>query len=298
MGENKDGFKRLGMYSTIDPDSVKMQTEPGGIFFDIRHSEPIQPNMVANIVAIGVKEPIFVSESEGENWIYDGRQRYKNWCEAVKIWKRLGEEIKPLPCIIGIVKPAQGALLGLSLNTFHLAENPLTRIQKALELIDVHGWDSDQVATANDVSPQQIKNWRKVESLSPKVKAAIHAGKIAVSAAIKLADLPLDEQIRKLTEIIESGVKPTVANVAHNTKKIKTNTGDLSASEEERSKEPRNLKAIKKMFQRLQAECKEGSEWPEETKEQRLAFLATTLAWIDGQRTDDKLIEKWNLVGA
>ncbi len=296
MGENKDGFKRLGMYSTIDPDSVKMQTEPGGIFYDVRHNEPIQPNMVANIVSIGVKEPIFVSEFEGEKWIYDGRQRYKNWCEAVKVWKDRGEEIKPLPCIIGIVKPAQGALLGLSLNTFHLAENPLTRIQKALELIDVHGWDTDQVAQANDVSSQQIKNWRKVESLSAKVKNAIQSGKIAVSAALKLADLPQDEQISKLEELTASGVKLTVANVAHNTKK--KDTGDLSASEEERSKLPKNMKSVKKMFQQLQTECKESNGWPEEIKEQRLQFLSTVLAWIDGARTDDKLVEKWNLVGA
>ncbi len=170
----------------------------------------------------------------------------------------------------------------------------MLRVTKAARMLAM-GWGESDVANAFGIKEQQLQNWLKADSLCATVKKKIRDGVLPISAAVKLANLSPEDQVSKLDEILSAGIKPTTLNVAHNTKK--KDTGDLSESEEERSKLPKNMKSVKKMFQQLQTECKESSGWPEEIKEQRLQFLSTVLAWIDGARTDDKLVEKWNLVG-
>ncbi len=218
MGDAKEGFKKASSYSTIEPDSFIIQDDPSGPYYNTdRFDLPIRPELLANIVAFGVRVPVLLAEWEGKKYMFDGEQRARHWFEAIKEWKRLGEPIKPLPCFIGRVEPKTASLIGLSCNTHRLDLTPLQRIDKAIKLIAFGNSETD-VCNAFGISTAQLKNWLKVDSLSAPVKKAIESGRIGVTAASKLSDLPATEQKEKLQEILDSGVKPT-AEVAQRVSK-------------------------------------------------------------------------------
>ena len=212
MGDAKEGFKKASAYSTIDPDSFVIQDDPAGPYYDKRIELPLIPEMVANIVAIGVRETVVMTEHEGKTYVVSGRQRAKHWREACKVWKERGEPVKPLPCAISRLKPEVASIVNTSCNTFRQDESMMTRITNAVHALAL-GTSEDDVCMANGISKAQLKNWLKADSLCAPVKKAIDNGQVTVTAATKLSDLPAAEQKEKLDEIISSGVKPTVAAV-------------------------------------------------------------------------------------
>jgi len=218
MGDAKDGFKKASAYSTVDPESIYIQEHPQGPFYDKRIELPIIPETVANIVKIGVTDPITVSSHEGIHYVVSGRQRVKHWREAIKVWKELGEPIKPLPVIIKQIKPDVGDFINVSCNEHRQNETPMGRIEKASALLAT-GHDEDSVANAFGISKQQLKNWLKADSLCASVKKLVDAGKISATAAIKFADLPAAEQKSEVEKLLESGVKPTVEKAVRAAKK-------------------------------------------------------------------------------
>lgn len=211
MGDAKKGFKKAQSYTTIDPDSFFIQDDPTGPYFDERINLPLVPEMVANIVAFGVRESVIFADHEGKRFVASGRQRAKHWREACKIWKESGQPIKPLPCIINRLKPEIAALVNISCNEFRQNDSPMGRITKAVNLIQT-GTSEDDVCVSFGIKPQQLKNWIKADSLCAAVKKQIESGKISITAACKFHDLPPVEQKEKVEEIIaESGdKKPSV----------------------------------------------------------------------------------------
>jgi len=210
MGNAKEGFKKAGSsFTTDDPDMLILQTKPDGPFYDERHSLPLIVEMIANIVAVGVQQPIIVSTFEGKNYIVEGRQRYKHWVAALKEWKRLGETPKPLPCILRQIKPNDGELIGISCNEHRQNDSPMLKITKAARMLAM-GWDEETTANSFGITVQQLQNWLKADSLCAPVKKAIEQGKITVSAATKFAKLEPAQQKEEVEKLIESGVKPTV----------------------------------------------------------------------------------------
>ncbi len=81
MGDAKEGFKKLGIYSTDnpDPDFIIIQSDPSGPFYDTRWNLPINQGTVQDIAMIGVQDAIIVSEWEGKRYCVKGRS--KRWIE-------------------------------------------------------------------------------------------------------------------------------------------------------------------------------------------------------------------------
>lgn len=210
MGDAKEGFKKASLYATenYDPSFIIIQDDPTGPFYDSRHALPVNQATVDNIVLIGVQDPIIVSEWEGKKYAIKGRQTLKCWREACKIWEQKKQPIKPIPCHIRKVEPKIASIINVSCNEHRRNNDMMEKISTAIYQLSI-GISHEDVACANDISVAQLKNWLKVDSLSAPVKKAIESGKIGVTAASKLSDLPATEQKEKLQEIIDSGVKPT-----------------------------------------------------------------------------------------
>lgn len=214
MGDAKAGFKKAGSsFTTVETDLLQMQTDPTGPFYDKRVVLPVLDADVKNIVALGVRVPVEVSSFENALWVIDGRQRYKCWLEAVKAWEKIGEPIKPLPVIIRQTKPDDGEFISISLNEHRQNDDLMAKIERAARNISL-GHDAAEVANAFGITPNQLKNWLKSDSLCPAVKKKVASGEISVTAASKFADLPKDEQIAKVEELIAAPEKPTVERAA------------------------------------------------------------------------------------
>lgn len=212
MGDAKDGFKKAGSsFTTDDPSKLTLQEDKDGPFYDERVTLPLVEEMVANIVSVGVQQPVIVSSFEGKLWIVEGRQRFKHWVAALKVWKKIGETPKPLPVIIRQIKPNDGELIGVSCNEHRQNDSPLLKITKAARMLAM-GWDEETTANSFGIQVQQLKNWLKADSLCATVKKKVENGEITISAAAKFHELEPKEQIEKVQALIDSGAKPTVKN--------------------------------------------------------------------------------------
>lgn len=222
MSKATEGTTKGTIYRTVDPDFLIMQTDSTGPFYDPRHDLPIKEEMVANIVALGVRQPIEVSKFEDKHYIVEGRQRYKHWKEALKQWKKMGEEPKPLSMIILNTKPNDGEMIAVACNEHRQDDSILLKMEKACRLLTL-GHSDEVVANTFGIKVQQLENWKKGDSLCAPVKKMVEAGKITITAASKFASLPAAEQKEKVQELIDSGAKPTVKNAEKkvNTKKDK-----------------------------------------------------------------------------
>ncbi len=191
----------------IDPDRaviIGLDTDDGEEheLYDERIHLPLSPEMVANIKAKGVIEPIQFIFDGDRIVIVNGRRRIMHAREANR---QLVAEGEPPLRVPGVSKSDEH-LLGLmvSTNEHRVDDTPLTRAKKLQRMI-ARGYSLDECAVYFGVSKQTIRNWKALLECAPKVQKAVDAGKISASAAQKLAKLERAEQVETLDKMIESG---------------------------------------------------------------------------------------------
>ena len=198
-------------YNMVAPEDLKIQTDPNGKFYDKRVDLPLIEETVLNIMAIGVQEVIIAIPTDDGDYVVSGRQRTKHAIEANKRLRKMGSD----PILVPVRFSRDGEnvpLIEIALNEHRQDDSPMMRIEKAMSLKDKYS--DDQIAAAFRISTAQLKNWFNADSLSAPVKKMVEQGKISVTAASKFAKLEPAEQKEKVQELIDSGVKPTVARAA------------------------------------------------------------------------------------
>lgn len=186
------------------PDQVKIVTDTKHPLFDERINLPIDPNMVKNVIMYGVLEPVICVREGEEILVADGRQRVRWTAAANEILAKEGKE--PIKFQVVFRRGDNRFQMGIMIAANERAEKdgPLVRAQKMQRLLDM-GRTEEEAAVTFVVSGQAIRNWKALLECCPKVKAAVDAGKVPASIAIKLSKLSVEEQEKALAEMLETG---------------------------------------------------------------------------------------------
>lgn len=183
--------------------------------WDERIKMPIDESMVLSIMAHGVLQTVKVAVYDGVPVVIDGRQRVRAARLANERLKASGE-----PLVSVRVEGENGKKISeerlatamVALNEIRRPDDVLVKASKA-ERMFARGLTIPQIALAFGVTAQCVRDWQQLAALAPAVRKAVRDGLISAHAAAALADLPTEEQVAKLEEILASGVKPTAANI-------------------------------------------------------------------------------------
>lgn len=201
---SKDIYGASGKTNVLmfDPEKLKIVTDTKSALYDKRHELALDEQMVLNVIAHGILEPVLIRKNpeNGDVEVIAGRQRVKWAREANKRLDKQGLTKLEVPAI---VKRGQDDLLLsilVSENEGRTADTPITRAEKMQKLLDM-GKDEEQLATIFCCSKGTVKNTLALLECSSAVKKAIDGGKINVSTAYALSKLDASEQKTKIEEI-------------------------------------------------------------------------------------------------
>jgi ParB family chromosome partitioning protein len=183
--------------------------------WDERVHLPIDESLVLSIMAHGVLQVVKVAVYDGVPVVIDGRQRVRAARLANERLRASGE-----PLVSIRVEGENGKRISderlqtamVALNEIRRADDVLVKAAKA-ERMRARGLSVSQIALAFGVTGQCIRDWQRLAGLAPAVRKAVQEGRVSAHAAAALADLPHEEQVAKIEEVIASGVKPTASNV-------------------------------------------------------------------------------------
>lgn len=258
----------------VEPENLKIVTEPSHFLYDERVKLPLDENLVLNIMAHGVKQAVLAKKDGDSVLVVDGRQRVRAAIEANKRLKKEGKE--PVRVKVLMEKGDEADLFGTLIlaNELRHDDTPMIKAKKAARLISM-GRSEEEAAITYGVSTATIKNWLKLLDASAKVRKAVDDGKITATAAVKLSALSAEEQDEALDEIV-SGGGTTVREAEHKVKAKKGKTkGDGRPS----------IKKVQKLKELMEEELKQiDKKMPAHDE---LAGIIEVLGWvIDGTKSD------------
>jgi len=210
-------------------DTPENQATVAHIHYDRRILLPINDEMVANFLDIGVKEPVIVKkfifksgskvfgnvliEDTAFGVVLDGRQRILHARSATeKLREEAGREaFVSVPAMLESGSDDVSSLVtSFSLNHFRKEETPYDKAIKAKQLWDITK-DESLVCRRLQWGPQRFREMMALLSHgAPELKEAVQLGAdnggIGASAAVRLAqNLTKDEQVEELHHAVETG---------------------------------------------------------------------------------------------
>lgn len=221
MGKTAFDAKRLNAFA-FDPDRLVIigvdttddDTHP---LYDPRVEDCVEGNedfeaLVESVAAHGILQPIRVFKDATDPKypcaiVVDGRRRVlaaraaamrTSTAIAVPAVRQSEDEDKALFASM------------VTANELRVDDDPMAKAAKLERFVNNHGASMKDAALAFGVTEQTIRNWKRLLRLSPKVRAAVSAGKIKATAAGKLANLAPIEQDARLAELLRNGKKATV----------------------------------------------------------------------------------------
>lgn len=197
----------------VPPEKLTLVTDENHFLYDERVHLPLDESMVANIMALGIKQNITIAKEGDALLVVNGRQRVKSALEANKRLAKLGEAPVAVPCVLQGGEEDDKFAVMISTNEICRADGILVKARKAARYLD-RGHTPAEAATIFGVVPRTILNWIKLLGLCETVKDAVEAGRIGPTAAAQLADLAPAEQKERLKALLESEGKITVETAA------------------------------------------------------------------------------------
>lgn len=226
-----------GTVFRVPPEDLKIigldtKDGPEHPLHDERIHLPIDQGLVENIIKYGIRMNVEVRKNGDDLEVVDGRQRVRAAREANKRLKAEGSVLILVPTTIA--KGNDGFMLGVMISVNENRQNDplIAKAEKAKRALDF-GQPEEDVATMFGVTKKAIQGWMKLLDLHPDVLALVKEKKMAASTAIKLSDLPREEQIIKASEMVSSG-NATVAEAD----RVSREKRGLSRSEESGTKKP------------------------------------------------------------
>lgn len=188
------------------PEQFIVVTDPNHFLYDPRAEEPAAEELVESICVHGVIQPIIVTENLE---VIAGRRRVKAAIEANK--RHVQQGFEPVPIKFVVSTADQNEILGMYVTENELREDD-TILQKAAKATKLKkaGMTEHEIALNFGVSYQTICSYLALDNLDEAVRYQVEMGNITVTAAAQLAELPSDEQVRLLDELMDSGGKVTV----------------------------------------------------------------------------------------
>lgn len=180
--------------------------------YDSRIHLPLKEEMVLNIMALGVGQPISIKKRGDDPIVIDGRQRVRHAREANKRLRARGEPEILLDCKDHRGDDLQLELTSIGLNELREDDPTLVKAEKAARMIQ-RGHAIDAVAMAFGVTKQTVRNWLELDELAPEVKQRIHDGDISPTAAAQFTGLKPEAQREAVEQLVKDtgNKKPTVS---------------------------------------------------------------------------------------
>jgi ParB family transcriptional regulator, chromosome partitioning protein len=190
----------------FDPEKIKVVNDPEHALYDARANEEPTETFIENVMTFGVTLPVvFRKDAEtGEVVVEDGRKRTLALREANKRLAKKGvpkAEQWRLPAIPKRGSEADAILRMIMLNEQRFADTVSNKARKAAAALD-RGKTEGEVACAMGVSVATVRRMVKFIDAPAVVRNAADAGKITMSDAYRLAELPVDEAREKVAALV------------------------------------------------------------------------------------------------
>lgn len=222
-------FARGGSTYSLDPHTelriIGLDTKDGPEHpnYDKRITLPLKESFVATIAMYGVLEPVIGRRDGDVADVVAGRQRTRgarlvNERRAGKApipadipeeWKALYASDKPqilVPTILRRSDEREMQQIQIVENEARTEDTPLIRAGKMKKLED-SGYNRAMIAAMFNITPEGVRQTLKILDASEKLQKACEDGFISASAVGALADLPREEQDRRIDEARASGVR-------------------------------------------------------------------------------------------
>lgn len=216
MGKQAFDGKRSQLF-WLDPDKIVvigLDTDDGPEhpLYDERAKLPVDLKLVSNIEYLGkVLEPISVRKNgETAETVY-GRQRVKAARVANKNLRARGCEPVLVPCQLDRADDGRFIGMMISENEHRQGDTPMTKARKLARFMDHGNTEEDAAAMMGGVTTQTVRNYLALLDLDSSVQKSVESGKLAASAASKLAALPRDKQKAEAVKLIAAGGNKTAA---------------------------------------------------------------------------------------
>lgn len=198
MAKNSiDAYGASGKSNVLffEPESLHLVTDTTHPLYDERVHLPLNEAVILNIMELGVLEPIIVwkDPETGKTCVVAGRQRVKNAKEANARRKRVGLEPWPVPGIAKRGSAIQMAKYMVSENEITQPDTPLGRAKKMVQQME-YGHDENDIALLFGCSVKTVQATVALLDATQAVKAAVEAGKVTVTQARQLVDMPPEKQ--------------------------------------------------------------------------------------------------------
>jgi ParB family chromosome partitioning protein len=200
-----------------------------------RAIEPVDEIFAQQIARNGFQSIIDVRKDGPHLDVVAGRRRIKAARRAVEIrkeWELQGDvDMQALPPLLVECKVVRG--MDMQLVARMISENANRKdvepIQMAEDLQNYMnmGATEDMAALAGGKTVAQLRTFLKLLDLAPQVQDAVRIGKISSSAAIHLADLEREEQVKELGKIEAGEAGATLADVSARVRAKKKGSEDV-----------------------------------------------------------------------
>lgn len=175
-----------------------------------RNVLPLDEAMTLSVMALGVLEPIIVRRTDAGYEVVAGRRRTRHAREANR--RLVLEDENPLTVPV-LVKGARlssemAFIVDTTLNEHRLNDPVSVKVRKATKML-AKGIDVNMIAVAFRVEPAQVSVWTKAASSCPQVQEVMDAGRLSVTAAAELAQLPPEEQVIALERVLSVPASPS-----------------------------------------------------------------------------------------
>lgn len=232
---------------------IDTEDGPEHPLYDERIKLPLSEEMVLDIMARGVMEPVLVRKAENTVQVVDGRRRVLHAREANK---RLKDKIQVPFLLRKGEKDHESIGVGISANEHRIEDPPMLKARKLEKFIAAGGSEEDAVIHFA-VTKAAIGQWKKMLLLAPKVQKYIDQRKISASAAVKFADMPHDEQVEAVEKLIEQG-STTVGDAKAKAKNKKKSRGNKDDDEAQKAPGKRVIKKVLDVNAKMKKEDGEG----------------------------------------
>jgi ParB family transcriptional regulator, chromosome partitioning protein len=191
----KTAFENRTNAFTFDPEELVLVEDREHPLYDPRIEMPIDEALVRNIMYCGIIQPITIKKEGGLPVVVAGRQRVRAAREANKRLEEMGKVKIRVPAVIAKREVNAGDHLGMAIseNELRKDDSPLGKARKCAQYLAMVGGDEDLAAVTFGVTKHCVQQWMKLLDCSTPILKAVECGKIAASAAAKLADLPVED---------------------------------------------------------------------------------------------------------
>jgi len=204
-----EGFTALGgELPWISPHAIKIvgvdidETPENWFAFCPRADEKLEDSWLEDLRANGVRQPVDAFRDGDTVVLLEGRRRVR---AARVIWDEQHKagipEDKRISVRVNVRRGSPVELFGFNVGS----ENRKSRspMQRAALMLQAQKFGSDdkQIATMFSVSTQTVKNMLSLYDLAPDVQRAVDKGELPIREAIKLADVPREEQKEILAQL-------------------------------------------------------------------------------------------------